>query len=92
MFHLELGVDFDRGFSSGFSPPDYFRPFSVFGEAHEVPKSVTKSVFFLGKHKTKNPPQNPSQYPSLLAEKSIAKSVTVTKKIRRKSAQLRRAP
>ena len=27
MFHLELGVDFNRGFSSGFSPPDNFRPF-----------------------------------------------------------------
>ena len=30
MFHLELSVDSDRRFSSGFSPADYFRPFSVF--------------------------------------------------------------
>ena len=47
MFHLELGVDFDRGFSSGFSLPDYFRPYSVCGQAHRVPKSVPKSVFSL---------------------------------------------
>ena len=92
MFHLELGVDFDRGFSSGFSRPNYFRPFSVFGEAHKVPKSVTKSFLFPTKHKTTNPPQNPSQNPFLLAEKSIAKSVTVTRKIRRISTQLRCAP
>ena len=91
IFHLELGVDFDRGFSSGFSRPDIFRAFSFFGHAHEVSKSITKSVFSLEKHKTKNPPPNPSQNPSLWAEKSITKSVTATAKIHRTSAQRRRA-
>ena len=64
VFQLELGVDFDRGFSSGFSPPNYFRPFSVFCRAHTVPKSVTKSVFFLRKTQGKKS-----------ATKSVAKSV-----------------
>ena len=32
-------MDFDRGVSSGFSIPDMFRPFSVFGHAHKVSKS-----------------------------------------------------
>ena len=92
MFHLELGVDFDRGFSNGFSHPDIFLPFSVFGHAHKVSKSVTKSVSCHRKHTTKNLPQNPTQNPSLWAEKSIAKSVTTTRKIHCNSTQLRRAP
>ena len=73
MFHLELGVDFDRGFSSGFSPPDIFRPFSVFAHAHRVSKSVTKSVSFLRERQEKNS-----------ATKSVAKSVARGRKIHRK--------
>ena len=73
MFHLELGVDFDRGFSSGFSPPDYFRHFSVFGQAHRVPKSVPKSVFSLRDTQEKKS-----------ATKSVAKSVLLGRKIHRK--------
>ena len=92
MFHLELGVDLDRGFLSGFSPPDIFRPFSVIGSARKLSESVAKSVSFHRKTQDKNPPQNPSQNPALWAEKSIAKSVTATRKIRRNSTQLRRAP
>ena len=73
MFHLELGVDFDRGFSSGFSPPDYFRHFSVFGQAHRVPESVPKSVFSLRETQEEKS-----------ATKSVAKSVLLGRKIHRK--------
>ena len=83
-------MDFDHGFSSGFSPPDYFRPFSVFGEAHKVPKSVTKSVFFLRKTGDKKIGHRiRRKIRSLLAEKSIATSVTITtEKILRNSGML----
>ena len=73
MFHLELSVDFDRGFSSGFSPPDIFRPFSVFGHTHKVSKSVTKSVSCHRKTQDKKS-----------ATKSVAKSVPLGRKIHRK--------
>ena len=66
-------MDFDRGFSSGFSPPDIFCPFSVFGHAHKVSKSVTKSVFCHRKTQNKKS-----------ATKSVAKSVPLGRKIHRK--------
>ena len=70
MSDLELGVDFDRGFSSGFSPPDIFRPFSVFGHAHKISKSITKSVSFHRRTQDKKS-----------ATKSVAKSVPLRRKI-----------
>ena len=73
MFHLELGVDFDRGFSSGFSPPDIFLPFSVFAHAHKASKSVAKSVSFHRKTQDKK-----------FATKSVAKSDPLGRKIHRK--------
>ena len=73
MFLLELGVDFDRGFSSGFSFPDIFDPFSVFAHAHKASKSVTKSVFFHRKTQDKKS-----------ATKSVAKSVPLGQKVHRK--------
>ena len=73
MLHLELGVDFDRGFSSGFSPPDIFLLFSVIGHAHKVSKSVTKSVSCHRKTQDKKS-----------ATKSVAKSVLLGRKIHRK--------
>ena len=81
-------MDFDRGFSSGFSPPDIFRTFSVFAHAHGSQNPSQNPSLSLGKDKRKNPPQNPSPG----AEKSIAKSVTAIRKIRRNSTQLRCAP
>ena len=69
----ELGADFDRGFSSGFSPPDIFLSFSIFGHAHEVSKAVTKSVFVLRKTQDKKS-----------TSKSVANSVPLCRKIHRK--------
>ena len=63
-------MDFDHGFSSGFSPPDIFPPFSVFGHAHKVAKSVTKSV---SRHRKTQDKKS--------ATKSVAKSVPLGRKI-----------
>ena len=70
-------MDLDRGFS----PPDYFHPFPVFGQAFFLKRNTRPKITGF---------QNPSQNPSFLAEKSIAKSVTVTRKIHPNSTQLRR--
>ena len=81
MFHLEHGVDFDRGFSNGFL--HIFRPFSIFGNACKFSKSVAISVFFLRKTQDKKSvtksiaksvpigPKTPSQNPSRPPGKSV---------------------
>ena len=83
MFHPELGVDFDRAFSSGYYADVCFAFFvRLFGHNHKVSELVTKNPSFsLGQHQEKSPPQSSSLNPPFLAEKPIAESVTTTRTI-----------
>ena len=53
MFRPALGVDFDRGFSSGCSPPDIFRLFRLWPRSQGL-HTRHKSVFFLRKSDAKS--------------------------------------
>ena len=78
MFHLELGVEW-------IFTPRLFSPFFRLWRSSQGPKIRHKIRLFL-KENTQNKKIRHSicpQNPSLLAETSIAKSVTLTRKIRR---------
>ena len=91
-----LGSTFRRGARRGFRSwifewiftPKYYSPFFRLWRTHQV-SNPSRIRLFLRKTQTKNPTQNPSQNPFFWTQKSIAKSVTATRKSHN-STQLRR--